>query len=136
MTTIGTKWFALLGFILFLGVAVAPSVNAKIVEDGIKEEIIDNPSNFFDILNDIKLPNLFNIIQSILLYRFWTSIYLLAYSLEEVILFQFPALIPTKPVMFISGWIQVARLIIWFKFWYEISEKFGLGWEDELFPDL
>ena len=120
---------------LLLGVAVAPSINAQGVEEGKKKKIIETPSTILNLLNETKLPNLLKLIQSILSFRIWTSAYLIAYSMEESN-FWFPPHKITNPVMFVSGWIQFVRIFIWFKFWYEISENYELGWEDELFPDI
>ena len=48
------KWFALLGLILFLGVAVAPSITADVKEQGILESAIKEDNQFEKLIGLIE----------------------------------------------------------------------------------
>jgi hypothetical protein len=124
------KWFALLGLLLFLGIAVAPSINADVKEpDIVESELVEE-----------KFENLVGLVEGII------SNYERTYGplpdedcgceLEETSLWPYPVICI---VLFILNWpffilFFLSRFTFqWFPFGY-IAQDIGCWWAGPPYP--
>jgi hypothetical protein len=124
------KWFALLGMVLFLGVAVAPSINADVQEpDIVESELIEE-----------RFENLVGLVEGIISYVERTYGPLpdedCGCELEETNLWPFPIICT---VIFILNWpffilFFLSRFQIEIRFFINIAQDFGCWWAGPPYP--
>lgn len=119
------KWFAILGLILFLGVAIAPSINAGVIEETqinrIKKEIENLNSTIEETIDLNELFELIVIIIQLILYPILLStltlggMILLVFSTILIILEEFDVLPTIKSISFLLSMFGALLLLgSWF----------------------
>lgn len=133
------KGWAVVCILLFIGVAVAPSINAderivtyeiynveklkKVDSDGIKELPFDDIKTLDD---DIKLPLLYTIVVFIGTHRLNRVVRILNFAVE----FDYPYDIEiVYPLLFGYALWLFGSIVYWELFWQNISDAFGLDWD-------
>jgi hypothetical protein len=128
------KWLAVGIILLFIGVAVAPSINAsttKTIFENNNNVPLKTPQSDVKRTDSIKHPLLFIIVYSIYLSRILRGWTLYVNSWKDNGAWLPPSLI--HPLLAIRGLWLVATVMYWCIFWNYISQSNGWNWPPILF---